>query len=972
MSINPIGLAYCVDNEDTAHGIQSLLGNYVQFRTFVAGGDNGNLPLAEQIRQFGGPCILLVSDNFLRSAACMYGGLSLVQDMQYRLLPIVVDGKKDGRVIPTSFERVTDIIQYINYWQDQYLDLRRQRHELSGLDEDNFNEHLRLVREISSEAGEFLRLLRSLDHYSFAQFTAQDYYAFFNFIGDEPAWMAFKSRAMAGITTEVVADNGEEEVGVDWGVNIPADDEEEVDVVDSEDEGEEVDITSMPDAKEAGDEGYQPGEEEEAQPGPESEPHAPQIELPDDEEGNDTDSQEPEYEHDISTMLEKAWGLASKGDLEAGLNLLEMLLEEYPQDSEIRYHLAMMLADKNEIAAAVRELRKILDAGEMHEDALSLLVDLYMETGDYDNARHTLTQLLQFNTQHEAGWLSLGELILKQDPEEVESARYAFERVLRLNPRNERALWFHASVCAKADSHLDEAKRSLNQLLSIVPDHREALSLLQRLQEKTAATAPTTMPFEPTAIDTRIAGPDGGDEPRPGGLTEVSPVPAPITTPVEPTAIDTITAEPDGGDETRPDGLAEVPPAPAPITTPVEPTAIDTITAEPDGGDEIRPGGLAEGQEDPASVEGEGEDTTNPQPADASDTKDPGAVETVVETEPISAIGELPEDREGGITANQMTTDVDTNTPQQPSSMAEYNPLQALKENIAQLEALLQAHEEAEKRAKDALAALQAAVPAKPGMGKTVLISGATSGIGKASARRFAEEGYRLILTGRRADRLQSLGDELTQQTGAELLLLNFDIRDSGAVQAAVDGLPDNWREIDILINNAGKAKGLDFIFQGQEDHWEEMIDTNVKGLLYLTRAISPGMVARRSGHIINVGSTAGKEVYPKGSVYCATKFAVDALTKGMRMDLYDKGIRVSQVSPAHVEETEFALVRFDGDEERARQVYDNFQPLKASDVAAVIFFMASQPSHVNVLDVVVQSSQQASSTMIDRSGRAG
>ena len=781
-------------------------------------------------------------------------------------------------------------------------------------------------------------------------------------------------------------------MGVDWGVNIPADDEEEVDVVDSEDEEEEVDMTSMPDAKEAGDEGYLPGEEEEAQPGPESELHAPQIELPDDEEGNDTDSQEPEYEHDISTMLEKAWGLASKGDLEAGLNLLEMLLEEYPQDSEIRYHLAMMLADKNDIPAAVGELRKILDTGEMHEDALSLLVDLYMETGDYDNARHTLTQLLQFNTQHEAGWLSLGELILKQDPEEVESARYAFERVLRLNPRNERALWFHASVCAQADSHLDEAKRSLNQLLSIVPDHREALSLLQRLQEKTAAGPPPpvsvsgqgnvvegppapesiTPPVKPTATDTITAEPEGGDETRQDGLTEVSPVPVPTTTPVEPTATDTITAEPDGGDETRPDGLAEVPPAPAPITTPVEPTAIDTITAEPEGGDEIRPGGLAEGQEDPALVEGEGEDTTNPQPADASDTKDPGADETVVETEPISAIGELPEDREGGITANQMTTDVDTNTPQQPSSMAEYNPLQALKENIAQLEALLQAHEEAEKRAKDALAALQAAVPAKPGMGKTVLISGATSGIGKASARRFAEEGYRLILTGRRADRLQSLGDELTQQTGAELLLLNFDIRDSGAVQAAVDGLPDNWREIDILINNAGKAKGLDFIFQGQEDHWEEMIDTNVKGLLYLTRAISPGMVARRSGHIINVGSTAGKEVYPKGSVYCATKFAVDALTKGMRMDLYDKGIRVSQVSPAHVEETEFALVRFDGDEERARQVYDNFQPLKASDVAAVIFFMASQPSHVNVLDVVVQSSQQASSTMIDRSGRAG
>lgn len=911
MSINPIGLAYCVDNEDTARGIQSLLGNYAQFRTFVAGGDNGNLPLAEQIRQFGGPCILLVSDNFLRSAACMYGGLSLVQDMQYRLLPVVVDGKKDGRVIPTSFERVTDIIQYINYWQDQYLDLRRQRHELSGLDEDTFNEHLRLVREISSEAGEFLRHLRSLDHYSFAQFIANDYYAFFNFIDDEPAWMAFKSKLMTGSTVEMVAGDGTDEEEDDWGLDLPEDIEGE----DNAGEPEEVEITATvpDDFEETEDEEDQLVEADgETQLAPEGLSYPPQAEPI---SGDDTsDAQEVDDEHDVATMIEKAWGLASKGDLESGLNLLEMLLEEYPQDSELRYHLAMMLADKNDIPAAVSELRKILDSGEMHEDALSLLVDLYMETGDYDNARTTLTQLLQFNTQHEAGWLSLGELILKQAPEEVESALYAFQRVLKLNPRNERALWLHASSCASDDHHKAAALQSLEQLLSLVPDHADALSLRAALQEALVAGSPSA------------AGTESSTD---------------------------VTA----------DELSGTPSA----------SAMETDSFE-SGGD------VAESAGDVTAEEAEA------RAADASGTAAEHAQEAADTTLAVVATSVVPtaeheqeaadeaEDAEGVNKDNQTTTQVDTNIPQgasqQPSPLAEHNPLQALKENIAQLEALLLAHEEAEHRAKEALAALQAAVPAKAGTGKTVFISGATSGIGKATAQRFAQEGYRLILTGRREDRLQSLREQLEQQAAAEVLLLNFDLRDPGAVQAAVDGLPDNWRQVDILINNAGKAKGLDFIFQGQEDHWEEMIDTNIKGLLYLTRAISPGMVARRSGHIINVGSTAGKEVYPKGSVYCATKFAVDALTKGMRMDLYDKGIRVSQVSPAHVEETEFALVRFDGDEERAKQVYDNFQPLKASDVAEVILFMASQPAHVNVLDVVVQSSQQASSTMIDRSGR--
>lgn len=250
-----------------------------------------------------------------------------------------------------------------------------------------------------------------------------------------------------------------------------------------------------------------------------------------------------------------------------------------------------------------------------------------------------------------------------------------------------------------------------------------------------------------------------------------------------------------------------------------------------------------------------------------------------------------------------------------------------------------------------------------------VLITGATSGIGRATAEIFAKNGYRLILTGRRVERLVEVKNHLEAACQTEALLLPFDVRDPGAVQAALANLPESFQEIDILINNAGLAKGLSPIYEGSLEHWETMIDTNVKGLLYVTRVVSPGMVARKRGHIINVCSSAGKEVYPNGNVYCATKFAVDALTRSMRLDLHAHNIRVSQVSPGHVEETEFAITRFDGDAERAK-IYNDFQPLKSSDVAEVIYFMVTRPPHVNVQDVQMFATQQASSTVINRSGR--
>lgn len=252
---------------------------------------------------------------------------------------------------------------------------------------------------------------------------------------------------------------------------------------------------------------------------------------------------------------------------------------------------------------------------------------------------------------------------------------------------------------------------------------------------------------------------------------------------------------------------------------------------------------------------------------------------------------------------------------------------------------------------------------------KLTFITGATSGIGLATAKIFAKNGYNLVITGRRSERLKEISEKLVRKYGIQVKTLCFDIRHNDEVTEAWQSLDPNWQEIDILINNAGLAKGFDPIYDGQLSHWETMIDTNIKGLLYITRLVSPGMVSRKSGHIINLCSTAGHEVYPNGNVYSATKFAVDALTKSIRLDMYKHGIKVSQVSPGHVEETEFALVRFDGDTQKAK-IYEDFTPLRSKDVADAIFYLATRPKHVNIQHILMMGTQQAGSNFVDRSGR--
>ena len=248
-------------------------------------------------------------------------------------------------------------------------------------------------------------------------------------------------------------------------------------------------------------------------------------------------------------------------------------------------------------------------------------------------------------------------------------------------------------------------------------------------------------------------------------------------------------------------------------------------------------------------------------------------------------------------------------------------------------------------------------------MAKIAFVTGATSGIGRATAFELAKQGYHIIATGRRAERLEELKQELTE---VPVYTLTFDVRDKAETQQAVDSLPEDWRQIEVLVNNAGNAHGMSSIQNGSLDDWDAMIDINVKGLLYVSHAVLPLMLQHKKGHIVNIGSIAGKEVYPNGNVYCASKHAVDAISQGMRIDLVQEGIRVSEVNPGLVE-TEFSEVRFKGDKERAASVYKGFQALQAQDIAELISFIVTRPAHVNLAEVLVLPTAQAAATILHK-----
>lgn len=249
---------------------------------------------------------------------------------------------------------------------------------------------------------------------------------------------------------------------------------------------------------------------------------------------------------------------------------------------------------------------------------------------------------------------------------------------------------------------------------------------------------------------------------------------------------------------------------------------------------------------------------------------------------------------------------------------------------------------------------------------KIAFITGATAGIGLATAKKFALEGYNLIITGRRNEKLQEVANFIRDEFRVDVLTLNMDVREKGEVEKQISELTDTWKKINVLVNNAGLAVGLNPLQEGIIDDWERMIDTNVKGLLYVSRAVTPIMIANGCGHVVNIGSIAGREIYPNGNVYCATKAAVQSITYGMRMDLLKYGIKVTLIEPGAVE-TEFSFVRFKGDTERAGNVYKGFKPLSGSDIADAVYYVCSLPAHVNINDMLIMPTAQAAAGLFDK-----
>jgi len=897
MATKKIALAYCIDNLPVAETLYNALSQTSYgVEHYYCKKNADELTLAEQLRDFDGTILLLISDNFLRSEHCMNRALQLVQQKTGNILPVVIEGRTKDESngqwtnTPTKFERIGDIIPYINFWQNKYLDLRSQKRKFESENEadkrDELNENLRILRQVSSEASEFLRVLRNMRYFQYPDFIENHLQAFFEFVEDPAEWAAFKAKAPQlnltvadkDLPAQIVEPSHPEptpEVVVTPTVElyhppveVPAIAPEAVETeLTGEELAENLENLGVVIAEHADTISDEPleipaldatnDESTPALPVEDTVVKTP-IEVPafDDDDDYDEDEEDEEVNEKIGDLIRQARGMVSSGQVEPGINFMKQAIKTYPGSAELHYFYGLILAQNTrDVSGALEQLNLATESDPEHEAAYFLLGELAELQGDFNAARTNYERLVDINDDFTDVFYRLGTVLQANFPEEVEYAAKCFKRAAKRNPGNVDAHYQYASLLADVLGKTDKAEEYFLKTLAIQPKHPFANYDLALIYH-TAGDASKALQYYEAAI---------ANNPE--------------------------------------------------LQTPENEIAFRGLPANP-------------GTETPEEV-----------------------VAPVTEDLPIAVVPDL--------VVPPLTSALS------PLLASEHDTIEALIQNITRLEELLRSKVtqlEAEP------APIEPAIVEEKAPAKIALITGATSGIGLATAKAFAHAGWKLIITGRRAELLDAVKQELTD-LGAEVISLNFDVRDNSAVTAAINGLPEEWHSIDLLVNNAGKAKGLSEIQDGSLEHWEEMIDTNLKGLLYLTRCVSPLMVAQHKGHIINIGSIAGKEPYPMGNVYCASKAAVDMLTRAMRMDLYKYNIRVSQIAPGHVEETEFALVRFDGDADRAK-IYNDFQPLTSTDVANTIFYMATQPSHVNIQDVVIYGTQQASATIIDRSGR--
>ncbi|MFK7810345.1 MAG: SDR family oxidoreductase [Saprospiraceae bacterium] len=834
MKNKPNILAYCAANKTSAEEFANDLSKAgISFTHFAC--EDAKSSLCKELLKAKGSIYLMISDNFLKSSHCMVDALELLSKglqgdrIQAIITESMVPGGESSQLVaqPTQFSRISDLINYMNFWQERYLKLRKQKEDVEKGEMDAFEKELKRVRIISAEIGEFLRMLRDTEYWTMEQLKEDHYALFFNRIGKQDLIIPFQKESIQKETAPKLQTAKEEKENTTPSVL------DESTITDPE-EIEAIRLTKL-----------------------EKEQQKTQQEFSDIFNDDSSNEENIESENDdlaIANNTFENWediNKDGKPDNELTHKMKNRFFERIDE-----------LVDNNEEIIAAKELRQFLQVNNKSAQAHHYLSLIETSNENFEEARRHGELAVELKPDSSQYHLALGRILFHHFSDSPKLAERSFVNAVQLNPANMEAHYDYAMLLHEV---LEKSKKAINHLeltLAIRPDHPFAnydLALIYYAMKKREKAA---MYYERAFnINPELRTPDND-----------------IAFWYE------SYLQPDENEDPETDSNFSL-------------------------GDVV----LENDFDDLAKDETEEIDT--------QDELDEELVELLLEKEEIQEA-----------LINNKTT-------------------QQLEEN--EMDTALNRKSQT-KQSTDI---------------KTIMITGATSGIGKASAKLFAEAGHRLILTGRREGRLNELKKELQGEYGNDITVLDFDVRYLSVAKKSFAQLSEDWENIDLLVNNAGLAKGLDPIHEGDVKHWEIMLDTNVKGLLFMTRIVSPGMVERGSGQIINVCSSAGHEVYPKGAVYCATKHAVDALTKGMRLDLHQHGIRVGQVSPGHVEETEFAVVRFDGDKEKAK-IYDDFQPLKSSDVADAIFYMANAPKHVTIQDIVMMGTQQASSVFIDRSGR--
>ncbi len=1001
MNFVTINIAYIADNQSAVNELIADLStvnvnfNLIDAADFIEGED-----FKDHLTNDNHPCFLMVSDNFLKSIPCLQNGLSYLQTLIKKelVIPIIIDGVHideagNKEVVATEFEKVSNVIKYMNFWQEKYLDLRKLKRSIPASDEEEFSIKLKAVRSISSEVGEFLRTLRDTNHATFEDFSANNYEYFFRFFGDESDYLKFvASRANAKTSSDPI--EAKEPIKV-----VEASITQDVEAIqrppaflpfeDLVTEKDKIENTEEISASSISDSEMQSGIEELMEQGDPNEIEVVQttettpinpievteiIEAPSEliamdpewllagaEVGEDTEEEEPE-EIPLSELVETAERPLTDTEMLALelANKIPVSVEEEQQEVEEEEEEMISLEDlmgeellsatvvsnesttKHKFVAGELETSEKTEADlfsqqpvkptyasiteelteeeDVDEDELEgYFMDEGEETEELEEEISEVEVLQAANILVQSGKVAEGttllEDILKEAPEFV-SVRYQYAAYLAKYQNNFKAASAQLAILLEQEPNNESAMFFLGELAEAERDYLTAKSYYERVYDQNNEFPNVAYKLgmlmvnhldEPTAQTTEYF--DIAYQQNPRNINALY-------------QFGLLKSEEENEEDEAIAALEEVL-----EKAPEHPFAnYDLALIYHRQGDKST---ALRFYEKAAEVNPELKTTVNDQAF---------AMETAAKIEAAAAeklaIGASMLQEEQAVEMHAIAADLEPVTVDNPQ------------------ETSFEATEFSEESYEVGT--------------KIALITGATSGIGKAIATKLAKEGYSLILTGRRFSRLFQLKEVFEKEHNTAVRLLPFDIQQAASVQTALAELEEEWQNVDVLVNNAGLARGESAIHEGDLDHWEAMIDTNIKGLLFVTREIAPYMVKRKQGQIINICSLAGKEVYPNNGVYCATKHAVDALTKAMRIDLHKYNIRVSQVSPGFVEDTEFAAVKTDNN---AKAITD-FIPVNATDVADVIHFMVSRPSHVTLQEVVLTGTQQASANVIDRSGR--